>query len=140
MADGLLCGPVSPLVLIIEDDSVTSDALATLLAGAGFKVLQAADGAEGVELAALYRPAVVLLDLDLPRMHGIEVGRRIRAASGSRAPAVIVVTGSDGLSAVEQAFTAGFDDLVIKPVDPPDLIRRVRKWSLRAAASETTSG
>ena len=111
-------------VLLVEDSEEVRDALAELLELGGHTVEAAGDGLEGVERARASRPEVVLVDMGLPGIDGLEVGRRIRAILGD-APLLVAVTGQGRAEDRRRALAAGFDDLLAKPVDAAQLERMV---------------
>lgn len=102
-------------ILIVDDHTVFADALTTLLRQEGLDVLgHAATGSQAVDLAVRLRPRVVLLDVRLPDMDGIEVGRRILASSA--AAAVIALSSADDVDTTRQAIDAGFSGYLLKQV------------------------
>jgi signal transduction histidine kinase/DNA-binding response OmpR family regulator len=112
-----------PRVLIVEDDAMAYDKMATDLGRAGFRCLRARTGEEALTLARALKPAAVTLDLVLPGIDGWEVLRRLKADPNTRALPVIIV------SIVENrdlGVALGADDYFIKPVDGAMLAKRVR--------------
>jgi two-component system KDP operon response regulator KdpE len=110
-------------VLVVEDDTSLRRALRTSLKARGFEVLEAPTAEEGLLLVADDRPDVVLLDLGLPDLDGIEALRRMR--SFSDVP-VVVLTARDRQHDKIEALDAGADDYVTKPFDVEELLARVR--------------
>lgn len=119
-----------PLVLVIEDDAQVRRMLRVGLAAHGFRLLEAGTGREGVVLAAQYVPEIVLLDLGLPDIDGLEVMRQLR--EWSEVPIVVLSARSQERQKVE-ALDAGADDYLTKPFGFPELLARIRV-SLRHAA------
>jgi two-component system, OmpR family, KDP operon response regulator KdpE len=110
-------------VLVIEDDTSLRRALRTSLKARGFEVLESPTAEEGLVLVADNRPDVVLLDLGLPDIDGIEALRRMR--SFSDVP-VVVLTARDRQQDKIEALDAGADDYVTKPFDVEEVLARVR--------------
>jgi CheY-like chemotaxis protein len=105
-------------ILICEDEAALRELVRVSL-GAGYGFLEAADGAEAVELAKRHRPDVVVLDLMLPGLSGLDVLARLRDdENGRRLPVVVISAWSD---ARDEAFAAGADRFVLKPFIPDDL-------------------
>lgn len=103
-------------MLVVDDDAGVRDALGELLALSGHDVRVAGDGLEAVETALAARPEVVVLDLGIPGIDGLEVARRIRAELGA-APLVVAVTGAVRPEDEAKARAAGCDRFLAKPVD-----------------------
>jgi signal transduction histidine kinase len=110
-------------VLVVDDNKDAAETLALLLRLRGHDVRVAGDGPAALALAADYLPDVVLLDLGLPGMDGHEVGRRLRRQPGLDKVRVVALTGSGSEEDRSLSLQAGFDDHVVKPVDPEDLDR-----------------
>jgi two-component system KDP operon response regulator KdpE len=110
-------------VLVIEDDAPLRRALRTSLRARAFEVIECAAGGDAVVLVADRRPDVVLLDLGLPDLDGVEVLRRLRAFSDVP---VVVLTARDRQADKIAALDAGADDYVTKPFDVEELLARVR--------------
>src|SRR5215467_6766131 len=105
---------VMPSVLIIEDDADTRQTIAKLFARANWKVLEAADGDSGVELAIRNQPEVILCDLLMPRSNGFQVCRTIRQQL--QPTKIIVVSGRDYAVDRASALEAGADEFLLKPI------------------------
>jgi len=110
-------------ILLVEDDPSIREVTAIGLRGAGFEVLTAADGAEGLERWRAERPDLVLLDVMLPRLDGLEVCRAIRREA--TVPIVMLTARGDTLDVVV-GLESGADDYVTKPYELPLLVARVR--------------
>lgn len=124
-----------PIVLIVEDDPAVAQLIRLYLVRDGYDVVTASDGAEGLRLAKEGSPSLVVLDLGLPKLGGIEVCRRLRASS--QVPVVMVtarVDEEDRLGGLD----LGADDYVTKPFSPRELVARVRAV-LRRTAREATA-
>lgn len=119
-------------VLIVEDDEVIADAVAETLDGAGFRALVAATGADALTLEAHEHPALVVLDLGLPDIDGLDLCRRLRASDPARP--IIIVTARDEDMDVIVGLDAGACDYVTKPVSTAVLLARVRAQLRRAQA------
>ncbi len=124
-----------PLVLVVEDEPVIRKFLRPALEEHGYAYVEAGTGTEGIAQASTRVPELVLLDLGLPDMDGIDVVRRIR--SWSSLP-IIVLTARGRERDKVQALDAGADDYVTKPFSMPELLARMRV-ALRHRA-QVTSG
>jgi len=112
-----------PLILVVDDEQSYRDALTVALQREGFLVEVAADGAEAIARFDAARPALVLLDVMLPRISGIDVCRELRARS--RVPIIMVTARNAEIDAVV-GLEVGADDYVTKPFRLRELIARVR--------------
>jgi DNA-binding response OmpR family regulator len=119
-------------VLVIEDDPRISDLARLYLRSAGYEVVQAFDGREGVRLAGLVEPDLVLLDLMLPGLHGRDACRAIRM--NSSVP-ILMLTALDDERDVVDGLEVGADDYITKPFNPNVLVARVRAALRRAAGA-----
>ena len=112
-----------PLILLIDDEPQILRALKTILTSGHFKVLSAVNGEEGLALAASQSPDVIILDLTLPDMDGIEVCEQIR--QWSQVP-IIVLSVRDGERDKVAALDKGADDYLTKPFNIEELLARIR--------------
>ncbi|OFX30894.1 MAG: DNA-binding response regulator [Armatimonadetes bacterium RBG_16_67_12] len=110
-------------ILIVEDEETMVTSLRALLSREGYQVVAARDGLEGVEAARTTRPDLILLDLALPGLDGLEVCRRVRLFS--TAP-VIMLTARASEGDKVTGLDLGADDYVTKPFSPKELIARVK--------------
>ncbi|WP_206477215.1 response regulator [Microbacterium sp. KRD172] len=124
-------------LLIADDDPQMVRALRITLAAHGYEVVAAADGAAAIAAAAQTHPDIILLDLGMPRLDGIEV---IHALRGWTSAPIIVVSGRTGSADKVEALDAGADDFVTKPFQVDELLARLRALSRRAtpATGEST--
>jgi two-component system response regulator RegX3 len=120
-------------LLIIEDEPAYVDALEVALTREGFELTSAGDGREGLAAFRANRPDVLLLDLMLPGMNGLDVLKRVR--SESDVP-VIVLSAKDSESDIVTALEMGADDYLTKPYSVRELLARIRVAMRRAAASD----
>jgi two-component system, cell cycle response regulator DivK len=119
---------MSKRILIVEDQEDNRTILRDLLGAAGYELIEAVDGAEGVKLALEEKPDLILMDIQLPRLDGYEATRRIKSEPSLKATPIIAVT-SYALSGDEaKARAAGCDDSVTKPFSPRELLGKVREY------------
>lgn len=114
---------MSTRVLVVDDDSALAEMLGIVLRGEGFETSFVYDGSTAMDAFRRIKPDVVLLDLMLPGMNGIDVCRAIRSESG--VPIVMLTAKSDTVDVV-LGLESGADDYVIKPFKPKELVARVR--------------
>lgn len=117
----------NPLVLCVDDDTGMQTMVKTVMEAEGYSVVLAADGAEGVSLFEEYQPDIILMDLMMPVMDGLEACARIQALPGGAQTPVVIMTAYDEFDAVEQAFKAGSTDYLTKPINWAVLRNRVRR-------------
>ena len=118
-------------VLVIEDDARISELVAKNLDAVGFRSLRAADGERGLALFREHDPDLVVLDLMIPGIEGLEVCRRIR--SHSRTPVLMLTARTDEADKL-LGFEVGADDYLTKPFSPRELVARIRALLRRAQA------
>jgi len=123
-------------LLIADDDPQMVRALRITLAAHGYEVVVAADGAAAIAAAAQSHPDLIMLDLGMPRLDGIEV---IQALRGWTSVPIIVVSGRTGSADKVEALDAGADDFVTKPFQVDELLARLRALSRRAVAANGES-
>jgi DNA-binding response OmpR family regulator len=122
-----------PTILIVDDEPRIAAIAGDYLRHAGFSVVTAETGASGLERMRSVRPALVVLDLRLPDMDGIEVARALRAVSNVP---IVMLTARAEESDRLLGLDAGADDYVVKPFSPRELVARVRAV-LRRSGAET---
>jgi DNA-binding response OmpR family regulator len=113
----------SARVLVVEDDEAIADVLRRSLRAEGHEVRSAADGVEALTEAQQFVPDLVILDLGLPRLDGVEVCRRLRAEGD--VPILILTARSDTNDRVE-GLDSGADDYLVKPFERQELLARIR--------------
>ena len=119
---------MSKSILVIEDQEDGRRILHDLLTSAGYEVIEATTGEEGVISAATHHPDLILMDIGLPGIDGYEATRRIKANPGLRQIPIIAVT-SYALSGDDiKAFEAGCVGYVSKPFSPRELLAKVREY------------
>src|SRR5580658_524587 len=118
--------PIRAKILVVDDEAAIREYEATLLGELGHEVLAAADGVEALRLAREKQPNLVLLDIMMPELSGIEVCRQLRADPRTRDIRVIVVSAVDAKRALEESIIAGADDFLAKPINSLELMVRVR--------------
>src|SRR5580700_3126719 len=119
-------------VLVVDDDGLLRDIAAATLEGAGFTVHTAASGDAAVAVCARQMPDIVLLDVEMPDGDGYQACTNIRALPGGRDVPIVMVTGLDDPMSINLAYDAGATDFVVKPLNWPLLVHRIR-YVLRGA-------
>lgn len=121
-------------VLYVEDNDDNIFVLKSRLTRAGFTVIVASDGAQGVAMAASEQPDLILMDLSLPVLDGWEATRRIKAAPETKHIPVIAITAHAMTGDREKALAAGCDDFDTKPIELPRLLEKIRALASRTAS------
>ncbi len=112
-------------ILIVDDDAMIRKLIATTLEDvAGYRLEEAADGAQAIERAVEVRPEIVFLDVDMPELNGIEACRRLRSDPVTAGATIVMLTGG-GAQAESGALAAGADLFLTKPFSPLHLLRLV---------------
>jgi signal transduction histidine kinase/ActR/RegA family two-component response regulator len=112
-------------VLVVDDNRLASDSLTVLLQEAGYEACTEYDGASAVKRAEAFRPDVILLDLGLPRKSGTDICEIVRKEKWGRDILIVAVTGWGQAEVRDQSFASGFDDHLVKPVHPDELMRLI---------------
>ena len=115
-------------ILIIEDQDDNRTIMRDLLNTAGYRLIEAVDGEEGVKLAQSERPDLILMDIQLPILDGYEATRRIRASAELKSIPIIAVTSYALRGDDAKARAAGCDSYVAKPFSPRELLAKVREF------------
>jgi adenylate cyclase len=115
-----------PRILIVDDNETNRDILATRLRPHGYELIEAGDGEAALAAAQQYHPDLILLDVMMPKLDGIEVCRRVKADSELPFIPVILVTALGDSKDVVAGLEAGADEYLTKPVDQAALVARVK--------------
>jgi len=119
-------------VLLVEDDALNREIAALLLSQVGLDVDPAEDGDIAVALASNRDYALILMDMQMPVMGGIEATRRIRAMERGRKIPIVAITANAFTEDRERCFAAGMNDFIAKPFSPDALYATILKWLARA--------
>lgn len=113
-------------ILVAEDHLDSRDALRALLEAFGYRVLEAVNGRQAVEIALLHCPDLILMDIMMPELDGFEATRQLRRHQETHTIPIIAVTAMEG--AHQLAIQAGANDYIRKPVDIRRLVAKVHDW------------
>jgi putative two-component system response regulator len=129
-----------PTVLVADDTESVRTLFVQLLVSEGYRVVAARDGEEALALAQEHGPDLFLLDVRMPGPDGLEVCRRLKAATETRLTPVILITGLADMSDRIEGIEAGADEFLTKPVNPHELRARVRAlWRMKQLIDELDS-
>ena len=123
-----------PRILVVDDEADIAGILGAILRRAGHQVRMAGDGVEALEMIAREPPDVVLLDVRMPRLDGLETLRRLRQAAATARLPVIVLTANAEPADRAGALAAGADECVAKPFEAADVLARVQALLARSGA------
>ncbi len=133
--------PERARILVIEDDKANIDLFEYLLKACGYVPLLATNGEDGVRLAVLFEPDLVLLDIRMPGMDGYEVARAIRTQLRLEHTRIVAVTASAMVGDRERIAAAGFDGYVQKPIEPETFVEQIKQFlPERSARQEMKAG
>lgn len=124
--DGVAGGSKALLVLVVDDHGRNRKLVRDVLRAAEMRTLEAASGAECLELAAAYRPDVILLDLRLPDIAGVEVARRLSAEVRTATIPVVALSAGFDAGLAERLHAVGFAGYLEKPIDVAAFPKQVR--------------
>lgn len=125
-------------ILVIDDDQNVQRLLRVTLKQEGFEVVVAADGLEGLRLWEVESPALILLDVNLPKQDGYQVATQIRAKEGTGAHVpIIMLTAEKDVTQKVRGLRAGADDYLVKPFHQAELLARMKSLLARFSARET---
>jgi two-component system, OmpR family, response regulator MprA len=113
-----------PRVLVVEDDEEIAQVLQRSLRMEGYEVKLAGDGVRGLEEAHAFLPDLIVLDLGLPRLDGVDVAKRLRE-DGDEVP-ILMLTARDALESRVEGLDVGADDYLVKPFERQELLARMR--------------
>jgi CheY-like chemotaxis protein len=120
--------PHAPTIVVAEDNSEQRSLYVTLLTGVGYRVLEAADGTEAVDVVRRERPGLVLMDVTMPGTSGWNAVRPLKEGMDTRDIPIIVVTGLASAWDRDASLASGCDEYLAKPVSPVRLIAEVKKF------------
>jgi CheY-like chemotaxis protein len=113
------------MILVAEDSHTVQAMVSSRLERSGYDVLATDNGSDALRLAQEHRPALVILDIEMPGMTGVEVTRRLRADDGTRGIPVILLTSRDQDADIAAGYAAGASEYITKPFSPQELQSRV---------------
>jgi CheY-like chemotaxis protein len=120
-------------ILVVDDYAAILDMLEMMLAEAGHEVMSACSGVAGLELAARWRPDLVLLDVDMPGMDGVAVCRELKRGDATRSIPVLLMSGRFGPDVSERARKAGALGVMPKPFACEGLLAEIRSAATEAS-------
>ena len=120
------------LVLVVEDNKASSDLMAYLLRAAGHTVLTCSDGADAIAIAVREHPRVIVMDLQLDRMSGLEAAAVLAADPNLRAIPRIAVTAYAMVGDRERVLRAGFQGYIAKPIEPTTFAAQITAFFVKA--------
>ena len=123
---------LGPLILLAEDNEANLETLVAYLEGAGFRVAVARDGEEAEARARELRPALVLMDIQMPKVDGLEATRRLRAAPETKDLPIVALTALAMAGDRERCLAAGADEYLSKPLRLPFVVETIRRLLPRA--------
>ena len=115
-------------ILIIEDDENISSMLASIVVGMGFEALTEADGARGGQAAIKHKPALILMDIMLPTISGVDAVYLIRANPKTKNIPIIMCTAKSKVEDIEKSLAAGANDYIAKPFEVQQLRTKISKF------------
>lgn len=127
-------------ILLIEDNPMNLELATDLLEAAGFKVMSAQTGEAGIKLAREMQPALILMDLSLPGMDGIEATRALKSDARTRSIPVVAVTAHAMKGDEQKALAAGCEGYVTKPIDTRTFCTVVREHLERGSSRKEGKG
>ena len=114
-------------ILVVDDEPGIAANLQALLEASGYRVEVAANGVEAMEMARRLKPHLMLLDVKLPMLSGLDVCRALKQDRSTRSIRIIMLTALGMLSDVERAVQCGADDYLHKPVEPAKVLEKVKQ-------------
>lgn len=115
-------------ILVVDDDESLVGLLRTVLSSSGYSVEAAISGAEALRLTRISHPDLILMDIGLPDISGLEILRQIRAQAEFKEIIVMLITGTTGLEMKIEGFNTGANDYISKPVNPRELLLKIDRF------------
>jgi two-component system, cell cycle response regulator DivK len=129
---GAAPGPVRRCVLIVEDNPLNMKLFSAMIAAQGYDVLQATDGAHGLELAQHRHPDLIIMDIQLPSMSGLDVTRNLKSEEATRAIPIIATTAFALRGDEEKIRASGCDGYMAKPIAISQFLELIETFMLKA--------
>lgn len=121
-------GLFTKTILVVDDEPAICANMQALLETRGYRVIVASQGREAVDMARAEHPSLMLLDVKLPVLDGLEVCRLLKEERATRRIPIVMLTALDTLADVEKAVACGADDYLTKPVDTERLLEKLKKY------------
>ena len=115
-------------ILIVEDDRINRTLFREVLKSQGYVTIEATNGLDGVKAAENEIPNLILMDVQLPKMDGLQAVERLKSNPATQAIPVVALTGYAAQGDRERLLAKGFDDYLSKPIDIDDLLEKVTVW------------
>lgn len=115
-------------ILVIEDNGANLYLMRFMLESNGYEIIEAESGLQGVDMAIREMPDLVIMDIQLPDIDGLEATRRIRASDAGRAIPIVAVTSYAMVGDSEKAMTAGCNGYIEKPINPETFLEKIRQY------------
>lgn len=128
------------LILVVEDNKASSDLMAYLLKAAGHEVLTWSDGADAIEIAARERPRVIVMDLQLDRMSGLEAAAVLAVDPQLKAIPRVAVTAYAMVGDRDRVLKAGFQGYIAKPIEPTTFAAQIKAFFAPATRRSLGNG
>ncbi|MFO1197849.1 MAG: response regulator [Burkholderiaceae bacterium] len=119
---------VRPIVMVVDDDDFQRRMLGRMLSAADLEVVQAGSGMEALAILRRLRPDLILMDVRIPDIDGIELTRRLKSGSEHRDVPIVMITGQSERKVIVDSREAGADDFVVKPVERDVLLKKVLRY------------
>ncbi len=120
----------APLVLIVDDSPIQCKIYAKVLKNMGCQVILGENGRQGVELALQHHPALILMDISMPEMDGLSAVRELRTHAEMVHLPILALTASTEPDELEQAYQAGYNDILNKSSDQGAAVAKIQQWLL----------
>ncbi len=130
--------PLDKTVLVVEDNDINMKLLHDVLELHGYNVLQATDGMEGWRMAREHRPDLILMDIQLPGISGLEATKRLKADETLKSIPVIAITAFAMAGDEEKIREGGCDAYIVKPISLPNFLQTVERFANRVVAERET--
>ena len=117
-----------PKVLVVDDEELFRIMISEILSAEGFEIIVAEDGEEAIEIASASLPDLILMDMNMPIMTGFQAIRTLKENDKTKNTPILAVTAADTTGDYEEAYNAGCNAYLPKPIDADRLIERVKEF------------